>query len=67
MPILDPIIYKPNRVVEKQRFYQASHDPLYLRAPGAKVYVRAYYAIFAAGMLGTAWGAFSLIKGKPAE
>ncbi|KAI0732829.1 hypothetical protein C8Q72DRAFT_881758 [Fomitopsis betulina] len=67
MPILDPLVYRPNRVVEMQRFHQASHDPVYLRTPASKVYIRVYFAAFAAGMLGTAFGAFSLIKGKPAN
>ncbi|KAH9844384.1 uncharacterized protein C8Q71DRAFT_852874 [Rhodofomes roseus] len=64
--LLDPLINRPNRVVEKQRMIQASRDPIYLSNPGAKIYVRAYYGLFAFGMLGAVYGMVSLIKGKPA-
>ncbi|KAI0638444.1 hypothetical protein C8Q77DRAFT_1091099 [Trametes polyzona] len=64
--MLNSIVYKPNRVVERQKLVQASHEPIYYRLPRSKLYVRSYYALFAAGMLSSAVGAYQLIRGKPA-
>ncbi|KAH9899593.1 hypothetical protein C8Q73DRAFT_787458 [Cubamyces lactineus] len=64
--MLNSLVYKPNRVVEKQKFVQSQTAPIYYRLPRSKLYVGSYYAIFALGMVSSAYGAFQLIKGKPA-
>ncbi|KAI0776191.1 hypothetical protein BD413DRAFT_610864 [Trametes elegans] len=64
--MLNSIVYKPNHVVERQKLVQNSHAPIYYRLPRSKLYVGSYYAIFTVGMLSTAFGAFQLIRGKPA-
>ncbi|KAI9068448.1 hypothetical protein FKP32DRAFT_1672175 [Trametes sanguinea] len=64
--MLNSLVYKPNRVVEKQKLVQSQHSPIYYRLPRSKFYVGSYYAIFALGMASSAYGAFQLIKGKPA-
>ncbi|KAI0375918.1 hypothetical protein BV20DRAFT_959972 [Pilatotrama ljubarskyi] len=64
--MLNSLVYKPNRVVEKQKLVQSSHAPIYYRLPRSKFYVGSYYAIFTVGMISTAVGAYQLIKGKPA-
>ncbi|KAL6309802.1 hypothetical protein BKA93DRAFT_758920 [Sparassis latifolia] len=57
----------PNRVPQTQKFVQSSHEPIYYRLPRSKIYVRTYYTGFAVAMAMTAYGAFSLIRGKPAS
>ncbi|KAG8942851.1 hypothetical protein FRC03_002845 [Tulasnella sp. 419] len=57
----------PNRVVERQRAYQASTAPVWLRPPRSKTYIYPYYALWYVGLGATTYGIFSLIKGKPAE
>jgi len=64
--MLGALVNKPNRVPEMQRLVQASHEPVYYRLPRGKLYVRTFYVGFAAGMLGSIYGAYALIKGKPA-
>lgn len=64
--MLGALVNKPNRVPEMQRLVQASHEPIYYRMPRGKLYVRTFYVGFACGLMGTVFGAYSLIKGKPA-
>ncbi|CCL98249.1 uncharacterized protein FIBRA_00243 [Fibroporia radiculosa] len=64
--MLGALVNKPNRVPDVQRLVQSSHEPIYYRLARGKLYVRTYYAGFALGMAGTAYGIWSLIKGKPA-
>ncbi|RPD66903.1 hypothetical protein L226DRAFT_565678 [Lentinus tigrinus ALCF2SS1-7] len=65
--MLNALVNKPNHIVEKQKFVQNQHIPIYYRLPRSKLYVKTYYAIFTVGMLSTAYGAFQLIRGKPSE
>ncbi|RDX53830.1 hypothetical protein K466DRAFT_580190 [Polyporus arcularius HHB13444] len=65
--MLNALVNKPNHVVERQKLVQSQHIPIYYRLPRSKIYVRAYYAIFTVGMLSSAYGAFELIRGKPAS
>lgn len=60
------LVDRPNHVLERQRLVQNSHEPIYYRLPRSKIYVRSYYATFAVGMAYTIYGAYSLVKGKPA-
>ncbi|KAF5333074.1 hypothetical protein D9611_002735 [Ephemerocybe angulata] len=66
MGILTPLYNRPNYVVEKQKMYQNSPQPLILRGPRAKLYVGTYAAIFSVGMVLTTVGSWQLIKGKDA-
>ncbi|KAI0080862.1 hypothetical protein K474DRAFT_1704403 [Panus rudis PR-1116 ss-1] len=66
--MLSALVYKENKVPELQRKIQAQHNiPIYYRKPHGKLYVRTYYGLFAAGMLGVVYGSFHLIKGKSAN
>ncbi|KAI0720381.1 hypothetical protein C8T65DRAFT_634341 [Cerioporus squamosus] len=65
--MLNALVNKPNHVVERQKLVQNQHIPIYYRLPRSKLYVRTYYAIFTVGMISTAYGAFQLIRGKPAS
>ncbi|KAI9000759.1 hypothetical protein BD414DRAFT_532590 [Trametes punicea] len=64
--MLNSLVYKPNRVVEKQKLVQSQHTPIYYRLPRSRLYVSTYYAIFTAGVLSSVYGAYQLVKGKPA-
>ncbi|KAI0938153.1 hypothetical protein AcV7_003426 [Taiwanofungus camphoratus] len=57
---------EPNHVPEMQKMVQRSTEPVYYRLPRSKFYVRTFYAGFALSMLGSVYGAYSLIRGKPA-
>ncbi|KAI0774529.1 hypothetical protein C8Q74DRAFT_1368990 [Fomes fomentarius] len=65
--MLNAVYNKPNRIVEKQRLVQNQHVPIYYRLPRSRLYVRGYYALFTVATASTAYGAFQLIKGKPAS
>ncbi|KIM46540.1 hypothetical protein M413DRAFT_24248 [Hebeloma cylindrosporum] len=67
MGILTPLYNLPNNVLEKQRMYQNTHKPIMLRGPRSNLYVGAYTALFITGMLGTAFAATSLVRGKKTE
>ncbi|EMD40506.1 hypothetical protein CERSUDRAFT_111103 [Gelatoporia subvermispora B] len=56
----------PNHVPARQRLVQSSHEPVYYRLPRGKLYVRSYLVLFGFSMLATAYGAYDLVKGKPA-
>ncbi|EJF62346.1 hypothetical protein BD309DRAFT_519344 [Dichomitus squalens] len=64
--VLNALVNKPNRVVEKQKLVQSSHEPIYYRLPRSKLYVNAYFALFTVGMLSSTYGIYRLIRGKPA-
>ncbi|KAH9948814.1 hypothetical protein B0H21DRAFT_820743 [Amylocystis lapponica] len=61
-----PLVNRVNHVPERQRLVQASTDPIYYRLPRSRLYVRTYYAGFAVAMAYSVYGAYSLIRGKPA-
>ncbi|KIJ56490.1 hypothetical protein M422DRAFT_773288 [Sphaerobolus stellatus SS14] len=63
--MLDGIVNKPNHVPERQRMYQHSTTPLYIRGPRAKLYYGLFLVGFSVGIVGTGAGIVSLIKGKP--
>nr|GAT46535.1 predicted protein [Mycena chlorophos] len=63
MALLDPIINRPNRVLELQKKYQADPRPVFLRPAGAKQTLVVYGAIFATGMLSTVYGIGCLVTG----
>ncbi|KAF8592593.1 hypothetical protein K439DRAFT_22839 [Ramaria rubella] len=55
-------IIGPNRVLQKQKEYQTSTRPLYLRGPRARLYLGVYMVGWSAGLLGAVVGMYSLIK-----
>ncbi|OBZ70504.1 hypothetical protein A0H81_09685 [Grifola frondosa] len=63
--MLGALVNRPNHVVEKQKLVQASTAPIYYRLPHSRLYVNTYFSLFALGALGSLYGAFSLIRGKP--
>ncbi|KAJ8502339.1 hypothetical protein ONZ45_g11858 [Pleurotus djamor] len=60
--MLSALYNKPNTIPEKQRLVQNSHKKIYYRLPRSGLYMGTYYATFAAGMVGTTYALFSLIK-----
>ncbi|KAG9054665.1 hypothetical protein FS842_004512 [Serendipita sp. 407] len=58
------LVDKPNRILERQKIYQASHDPIYLRTPRSRLYVGAFAIGFTAAIVGTTWTAYRLVRGK---
>ncbi|KAL9713043.1 hypothetical protein Ac2012v2_004284 [Leucoagaricus gongylophorus] len=64
MSFLTPLYEKPNHVLDKQRYYQASSSLVHLRGPRQRLYLGAYAVLFAGGMLSTFFAATSLVKGK---
>ncbi|KAI0751058.1 hypothetical protein C8Q80DRAFT_1268350 [Daedaleopsis nitida] len=65
--MLNAVYNKPNRIVERQKLVQNQHIPIYYRLPRSKLYVRGYYGLFAISIASTAYGAFQLVRGKPAS
>ncbi|KAI0053693.1 hypothetical protein FA95DRAFT_1600834 [Auriscalpium vulgare] len=63
--VLDALVHKKNLVIERQKQYQASHKPIWLRPARSRLYIGLYNATFAVGMAGVAYSAYSLIRGKP--
>ncbi|KDQ64196.1 hypothetical protein JAAARDRAFT_27822 [Jaapia argillacea MUCL 33604] len=64
--MLGALVNKPNRVLEKQHFYQSSTKPIYRRHPASRVYLGVYFTAFTVGVLGSTYGIFTLIRGKQA-
>lgn len=58
------LVDKPNHVIERQKFYQSSTLPIYLRAPRSRLYIGAFSVGFVAAMGGTSFMIYNLIKGK---
>ncbi|KAN0097209.1 hypothetical protein V8E55_001655 [Tylopilus felleus] len=61
----DSLVNRPNTVLEQQRVFQSSHSPIYMRSPRARLYLGMYFSIYAVGMVGTAYGIYSLVFSKP--
>jgi len=64
--VLSAVVNKPNRVLEKQKFIQASKKPLHYRMPRSSLYLGVYYSAFSVGCVGIAYSVYNLVKGKPA-
>ncbi|KAI0254823.1 hypothetical protein BJV78DRAFT_1183144 [Lactifluus subvellereus] len=62
--MLDALVHKKNVVPERQRVYQQSHKPIYYRPPRSGLYMSLYKSGFAVGVVGIAYSAYSLVKGK---
>ncbi|KAG9317707.1 hypothetical protein JVU11DRAFT_1920 [Chiua virens] len=62
---LDSLVNRPNTVLEQQKAFQSSHLPIYVRPPRARLYLGIYFSIYAVGMVGTAYGIYSLAFSKP--
>ncbi|CAG8467759.1 18247_t:CDS:2 [Acaulospora morrowiae] len=59
------MINRPNRVIEKQKFFQAhTNEPLWLRGGSArKPFLFVYFAAIGFGTLGSLYGATKLARG----
>ncbi|KDQ08225.1 hypothetical protein BOTBODRAFT_179998 [Botryobasidium botryosum FD-172 SS1] len=64
---MDALVHRDNKVPERQRAYQVSTKPIYLRPPRSRLYMGTYLTFFAVGMVGTTTSIYSLIKGKKTE
>ncbi|EGO02216.1 hypothetical protein SERLA73DRAFT_178046 [Serpula lacrymans var. lacrymans S7.3] len=64
--MIDAVVNKPNRILERQQVIQHSHKPVYYRLPRSRLYLGTYYSLFTLGMFGTTYGIYSLAFGKPA-
>ncbi|TFK43885.1 hypothetical protein BDQ12DRAFT_719064 [Crucibulum laeve] len=64
MALLTPLYNLPNHVIEKQKHYQNSHKPIMLRGPRGRLYVGVYGVAFTAGVAGTVFSLYQLVKGK---
>ncbi|PAV21052.1 cytochrome c subunit VIIa [Pyrrhoderma noxium] len=64
---MDYLVKIPNKISERQRYYQNNAQPLYFRPPRSKLYLRSWFTGLFVGLAGVGYGAFSLIKGKQTE
>ncbi|PKI83243.1 hypothetical protein MVES1_003007 [Malassezia vespertilionis] len=53
-------------ILQRQRQYQNSEKPVYLRLPRSKLYFGTFLAIFWTGIFGISAGCLNMIKGKKA-
>ncbi|KZT29387.1 hypothetical protein NEOLEDRAFT_1128120 [Neolentinus lepideus HHB14362 ss-1] len=65
--MFNALVNKPYHIIERQQLVQRSTAPIYYRLPRSNIYMASYYTLFTIGMLSSAYGAFSLIKGKKTE
>ncbi|KAI0797127.1 hypothetical protein C8Q75DRAFT_802783 [Abortiporus biennis] len=65
--MLGALYNRPNRVVQYQRLYQASHENVHRRGPHALFFLRSYYTLFGIGCVGSVYAAYSLIFTKPTK
>ncbi|EIN10975.1 hypothetical protein PUNSTDRAFT_133039 [Punctularia strigosozonata HHB-11173 SS5] len=65
--MLNRLVYKPNRILEKQKFFQAAEGPIYRRLPRASLYLNVTLAGFALGSVGSLYGIYKLIAGESKE
>ncbi|ESK89367.1 hypothetical protein Moror_16210 [Moniliophthora roreri MCA 2997] len=63
--MLDGIYNRPYDIIERQKRYQNDPRPLHRRAPRRILYIRLFSVGFTAGALGTVYGLYQLIQGKP--
>ncbi|KAF9651718.1 hypothetical protein BDM02DRAFT_3184234 [Thelephora ganbajun] len=64
--VLSALVNKPNRILEKQKFIQASKKPLHYRMPRSGLYLSVYYSAFTVGCVGIVYSCYNLIRGKSA-
>ncbi|EIW76218.1 hypothetical protein CONPUDRAFT_168797 [Coniophora puteana RWD-64-598 SS2] len=64
--MIDTVVYKPNRVLEKQKLVQGMHAPVYRRLPRSNLYLNSYFGLWAIGLGSTIYGAYTLVFDKPA-
>ncbi|KAG5648748.1 hypothetical protein DXG03_000095 [Asterophora parasitica] len=64
---LEPLYNKPNTILERQKAFQNDPRKIMYRLPRSQLYLGTYAALFTVGMVGTTYGIWSLVKGKPAE
>ncbi|KAI9483562.1 MAG: hypothetical protein EXX96DRAFT_146825 [Benjaminiella poitrasii] len=58
------LVNKPNRVLEKQRYFQQpSNKLLFLRGPRDKFFVYTTFIILGTGLVGSLYGVTKLAKG----
>ncbi|RHZ47136.1 hypothetical protein Glove_590g12 [Diversispora epigaea] len=58
-------LLRQNRVIEKQRFFQATDEPIWLRGGRArKPFLAIYFTTIGVGFLGALYGTVRLIQGK---
>ncbi|KAF8897903.1 hypothetical protein BD779DRAFT_1492906 [Infundibulicybe gibba] len=67
MILLSPLYNKPNTILAKQKAYQNDARLIMHRLPRSNLYLGLFGVTFVAGMVGTTYGMFSLVKGKPSE
>ncbi|KAI0322489.1 hypothetical protein OF83DRAFT_1167539 [Amylostereum chailletii] len=63
--MLDALVNRKNLVIERQKAYQASHQPIWYRPARSRLYMGTFKSLFALGMVGAVYSAGSLIIGKP--
>ncbi|KAJ1898217.1 hypothetical protein LPJ66_002894 [Kickxella alabastrina] len=51
-------------ILDKQRFYQTGHGPIYMRTPASKVMVKGLYGLIIFGTIYSAYNLGKLIAGK---
>ncbi|KAJ2723394.1 hypothetical protein GGI07_002669 [Coemansia sp. Benny D115] len=51
-------------ILEKQRFYQKGHGPIYMRTPGSRLVVKSLYGLIIGGALLGTFNLGRLIAGK---
>ncbi|KAG8700871.1 hypothetical protein FRC08_002582 [Ceratobasidium sp. 394] len=65
--MIGALVNRPNHVRAKQQMIQSSSKPVYLRLPRSRLYLTSYLALWGIGMVGTAGGLYSVIRGKPSQ
>ncbi|EDP44693.1 hypothetical protein MGL_1175 [Malassezia globosa CBS 7966] len=58
---MDPIVYKNNNILQRQRIYQSDLRPVYQRLPRSGLYMGIFQIFFWAGIGGITVGAFNMI------
>ncbi|KAL4081487.1 hypothetical protein V8B97DRAFT_1923176 [Scleroderma yunnanense] len=65
---LDSLVYRPNRIPERQRAFQAAtHLPVYRRGKYSNILLSLYTVSMVAGVVTTAGGIYALIFTKPGK
>ncbi|ORY94392.1 hypothetical protein BCR43DRAFT_525619 [Syncephalastrum racemosum] len=59
------LVYRPNRVIEQQKFFQApSNQLLFLKGPRDKLFVYSTFLVLGTGLLGVTWGTIKMARGE---
>ncbi|WFD29744.1 hypothetical protein MSPP1_000755 [Malassezia sp. CBS 17886] len=59
---MDPILYKKNTILQRQRILQNDTRPVYLRARGSKALYGTFLAIFWTGVAGVSVGCYNMTQ-----